>query len=71
MRRLLLVAAAAAVLAPLPANANVWYDRPCGGIVDAECAGWTCSLDCFPRQCLVWLDPLHNPQSAVCVSPVR
>jgi hypothetical protein len=70
MRRLLLAAVTAAALAPLPANAAIRYDRPCGGIVDAQCAGWTCSLDCFPRQCLVWLDPQHNPHLAVCVSPV-
>ena len=68
MRRLLALSALAAV-AVLPSAAHA-YDRACGGIVDAQCNGWTCSLDCFPRTCLVWLDPMHSPHSAVCVPPV-
>jgi len=71
--RLLLAAAAvsAAFLAsPAGADAGIEYYRTCGGAVDYECNGTVCSLDCFPRQCLVWLDPLHSPQHAVCLSPV-
>ncbi len=68
MRRLLALFALAAVAAALPLSTPALaYDRECGGIADDHCNGQTCSLDCFPRTCTVWLDPFHNPQSAVCV----
>lgn len=72
MRRLLAVAAVSAALAAAPATAGtgIEYDRTCGGVVDYECNGTVCSLDCFPRECLVWLDPFHNPHLAQCVSPI-
>lgn len=69
MRRLLAAtAAAAAVLtAPLAADAS-HFDRPCGGVLDVNCFGVTCSMDCFGYECLVWVDARHDPHSAVCVS---
>ena len=68
MRRLLAAAAvAAAFAAPTPALA---YDRTCGGVLDIECHGTVCPMDCFPGDCLVWVDPLHSPFTAVCVSPI-
>lgn len=70
MRGLLAVAAVAAAFVAAPADAGIEYYRTCGGVVDYECNGTVCSLDCFPRQCLLWLDPLHTPQLATCVSPV-
>ncbi|HEV2891096.1 MAG TPA: hypothetical protein VGX28_12045 [Frankiaceae bacterium] len=72
MRRLLAVAAVAAAFAApaVPATAAVEYDRTCGGVVDYECNGRVCPMDCFPRQCLVWLDPFHNQFTAQCVSPI-
>lgn len=68
MRRLLALAATAAVLAtPLAANA---YDRTCGGMVDMECNGTVCPMDCFARECYLWLDLLHNRTTAQCVRPI-
>ena len=67
MRRLLALVASAAAIAAVPATAEAsHYDRACGGVVDYECTGWVCSLDCFPRDCRVWLDPFHDPQTAQC-----
>jgi hypothetical protein len=70
MRRLFAIAAATAALA-VPATAATAgtpsYDRVCGGVVDYSCRGWVCSLDCFYRECTVWLDPLHDPQLARCL----
>lgn len=69
MRRLLAaVALAGAALAPVPAHAA--YSRTCGGILDTECHGTVCPMDCFPRDCLVWIDLLHSPFTAQCVSPI-
>ncbi|HEX8003359.1 MAG TPA: hypothetical protein VF519_11765 [Mycobacteriales bacterium] len=67
MRRLLALAAVTAALAAPLAPAAVAYDRYCGGVLDYECTGWTCSLDCFYRDCTVWLDPLHDPLWARCL----
>lgn len=69
MRRLLAAAAVTATALAAPAQALA-YDRTCGGVLDYECNGTVCSLDCFPRECLLWVDPLHNPHSAVCVQPI-
>ena len=68
MRRLLAVAAVAAAFAvPVsPAAAN-HYTRECGGHLDTECRGTVCPMDCFPGDCLVWVDPFHSPFSAVCL----
>lgn len=75
MRRLLASAAVAAafVASPVAADAGIQYSRTCGGVVDTECNGVRCplgSLDCFPAECLVWLNPFHDAQLAVCISPV-
>lgn len=72
MRRMFALAAViAAVAAPaVPARAAVVYDRECGGILDAQCQGRVCPMDCFSNPCLVWIDPLHSPFSAICVPPV-
>ena len=70
MRRLLLAAVAAvAVVTPTTAHADHYW-RDCGGVVDYECYGFVCSTDCWFRDCLVWVDPLHDPFTAVCVRPV-
>lgn len=70
MRRLLAAAvAAAAFAAPTPASAT-HYTRECGGVLDIECRGRVCPMDCFVLDCLVWVDPLHSPFTAVCVGPV-
>jgi hypothetical protein len=69
MRRLVAVAAAAVALT-VPVTAAHAYDRQCGGIVDTECHGVVCPMDCFGRECLLWIDVLHSPVTAVCVSPV-
>ena len=66
MRRLLAVVVAAAALAS-PAAPATAFERYCGGVVDYDCRGWICSLDCFYRDCDVWLDPLHDPQLARCL----
>lgn len=66
MRRLLAIAAVASAFAVSPAQAG-HYDRQCGGIVDAECRGYWCVMDCFSGDCLVWLDPQHNPHTAQCL----
>ncbi|HWL38511.1 MAG TPA: hypothetical protein VNQ77_20150 [Frankiaceae bacterium] len=67
MRRLLAAAAVAAAFAA-PASAGPEpYDRTCGGVLDYECNGTVCPMDCFPRECLVWLDPFHSPFTAQCV----
>ena len=67
MRRLLLVAAlAAAFVAPAAADAAEYY-RDCGGILDTECHGWVCPTDCWQVDCLVWIDPLHDPFTARCI----
>lgn len=67
MRRFLAAAAvAAAVLAP--ATASAAYDRQCGGHLDTECNGTVCPMDCFPRECLVWVDLFHSPFTAQCIS---
>ncbi len=71
MRRLLAAATlAAAAVAPASAQAT-HYSRECGGVLDIQCSGWVCPTDCWTRDCLVWIDPLHNSQTALCVSPVR
>ena len=72
MRRLLAAAVvAAATLAPATAHADHYW-RECGGAVDYECRGSVCRLDCFPPQdCLIWLDPFHDRQSAVCIGPLE
>jgi hypothetical protein len=66
MRRLLAVAATAAALAapltPIAASA-----AECGGVLDYECTGWVCPTDCWYRECLVWVDPLHDEVLAQCV----
>lgn len=65
MRRLIAVAVVAvAAFAPMNAFA---YDRACGGILDTECHGVTCPMDCFDHDCLVWLDPMHSPRTAQCL----
>ena len=71
MRRLLAATVlAAATVAPTTANANHYW-RECGGVVDYECRGSVCRMDCFPAQdCLLWLDPTHNLQAAFCIGPV-
>jgi hypothetical protein len=70
MRRLLAAAVASAALVVPATAARAAYYRACGGVVDYQCNGSTCSLDCFPRPCLAWLDPNHNPHLAVCVPPL-
>jgi hypothetical protein len=71
VRRLLAVAAVAAAFASPTAPASAAeYDRTCGGAVDYECNGRVCPMDCFPVECLVWLDLFHDPFSAQCVSPL-
>ena len=65
MRRLLAVAATAAALAAVPTAAHA--ARTCGGAVDYQCTGTVCPTDCWQRSCLVWIDPLHNPNTAQCV----
>ena len=71
MRRLLAAALMTAAVSALPAPASAYhYTRTCGGIVDAQCRGWVCSLDCFYRGCLLWVDPLQEPQLALCTGPV-
>ena len=65
MRRLLAVAAVTAAAFALPAPAAQAYS--CGGVVDYDCTGWWCSLDCFGGECTLWLDPLHDPHSARCL----
>jgi len=68
MRRMLAVAAVAAAFAAAPNAASAThYDRQCGGVVDIECRGTVCPMDCFGSDCLIWLDPFHSPFSAVCV----
>jgi hypothetical protein len=70
MRRLLAVTVtAAALLAPASANAAQYY-RECGGVLDIECSGRVCPTDCWTRDCLVWIDPLHNSNTAQCVRPL-
>lgn len=71
MRRLLAAVAVAGVaLAPaVPASAS-HYSRSCGGVLDYECEGWVCPSDCWYRDCLVWIDPFHNPLVAQCVRPI-
>ena len=69
MRRLLAVAAVAAAFVA-PSTAHAGYPRECGGILDIECHGTVCPMDCFPRECLVWVDVLHNANTAQCVSPI-
>lgn len=71
MRRLLAVAAlAAAFVSPSAAQAAVEFGRDCGGVLDLQCHGRVCHMDCFAYDCLVWLDPLHDPFTAVCVGTV-
>ena len=67
--RLLLAGAAvvAAFAAPAALAGPTHYERTCGGILDAECRGTTCPMDCFTNDCLVWVDPLHSPFSALCL----
>jgi hypothetical protein len=65
MRRALAAVAVASALFAVPAHAE--YTRDCGGIVDDHCSGVTCPMDCFRNDCLLWLDPLHNPVSAQCL----
>lgn len=67
MRRLLATAVTAAAFAA-PLSAAEAYT--CGGVVDVRCSGTVCPMDCFPRECLVWVDPLHSPFTAVCVQDV-
>lgn len=66
MRRLLAVPFAAAVLAVLPAGTSHAYTRECGGHVDTRCSGWVCPTDCWQRDCLLWIDALHNSMTALC-----
>ncbi len=65
MRRLLACAISAVAFA-IPANAHA-YPRECGGVVDYECHGWVCPTDCWQVECLVWIDVLHNPMTALCI----
>lgn len=69
--RLLLAATAVAAAFAVPTAAHAThYTRACGGVLDVECRGRTCPMDCFTNDCLVWVDPLHSPFTAVCVGPV-
>ena len=67
MRRALAAAVVAAAAFAVPGTATA-YD--CGGIVDVQCYGRYCSMDCFGGDCLLWVDARHDPHSAVCVSDV-
>lgn len=67
MRRLLAVAAVTAAAFALPTPAQAYQ---CGGAVDYKCTGYFCSMDCFGDDCLVWVDPMHDPHRALCVSDV-
>lgn len=70
MRRILAAATlVAAAFAPATAQAGHYW-RDCGGVVDIECSGRVCPTDCWTRDCLVWIDPLHNSNTAQCVGPV-
>lgn len=72
MRRLLATALSAAAVLAVPATANAThYDRTCGGVLDIQCEGWVCPTDCWRRDCVVWIDPLHDPNTAQCVSGLR
>lgn len=64
MRRTLAatLAAAAVSLVPQPAHAVT-----CGGVVDIQCTGTTCPTDCFTGDCLVWVNALRNPMTALCI----
>lgn len=68
MRRLLatVLAAAAVSLVPAPAQAVT-----CGGVVDIDCTGTTCPTDCFTGDCLVWVNALRNPMTALCIDDPR
>jgi hypothetical protein len=70
MRRLLAALATVAALAS-PAYAG-HYPRECGGVLDVECSGRVCPFgtDCWTRDCLVWVDPLHDDTLAQCVRPL-
>lgn len=71
MRRLLAaVAVAGAVLTPTAASADHYW-RTCGGVLDYECSGRVCPTDCWTRDCLIWIDPLHDDSLAQCVRAVR
>ena len=67
IRRLLAVGLTAAALVSVPAAAPASAARDCGGVLDYDCWGVVCSLDCFYIYCTVWVDPLHNPHSALCI----
>jgi hypothetical protein len=70
MRRLLAATAiAAAFAAPATAHAAEYW-RECSSTVDLECSGRVCPTDCWTRDCLVWVDPFHNSNTAQCVSPI-
>ena len=64
MRRLLAAAAVTAAALALPAPAHAYA---CGGLVDVNCTGTWCRLDCFSGPCTLWLDPLRSPHSALCI----
>jgi hypothetical protein len=69
MRRLIAVAATAVALVAVPTSAHA-YDRACGGILDTGCHGVVCPMDCFGRECLIWIDVFHSPVTAQCIGPV-
>lgn len=69
MRRLLAAAATVALFA-IPATAHAAYSRECGGVVDIECRGRVCPTDCWDRDCLLWVDVQHKPNTAQCVQNI-
>jgi hypothetical protein len=66
MRRILAAAALAAAVAT-PATAYASHHGSCGGVVDVDCSGYYCVMDCFVSECTLWLDPTHNPHAAFCL----
>ena len=68
MRRVLAAALATAAVLVLPATARAAESsRECGGVLDVDCTGYFCRMDCWYGECLLWVDPLHNPHSALCL----
>lgn len=66
MRKLLVLAATAAALAT-PAAMPAAQAYSCGGMVDMNCSGWVCPTDCWQRSCWIWVDLMHNSNTAQCV----
>lgn len=67
MRRLFAAAVAAAALVVVPGTAQASHYGLCGGVVDIQCTGRVCPTDCWTYDCLVWVDLLHNSNTAQCV----